>query len=162
MPRDFLARSSTLWTAFIVTLVLTAVFGIVMHIGDFQIIDEMHDPEKIRAHLADMTAEQRRAHAWLTGTVDVAYPLAYGTLFTGMAMRYFPEAGTVLWLPILLVIPFDLAEGLILVMALNGNDGVIEFKRVVTPIKLILFIFGLITCICATWRAWRQRKAKTG
>ena len=122
---NFLTRTRTLWFAFFLTLTLTAIFGIVMHVWQFQIIDEMWNPAKIAAHIEAMSPAQRRAHAWLTGTVDVLYPFAYTALFLGMAMKYFRGAGWKLYAPIVGTIPFDLTEGLVQVLALNGYEAVI-------------------------------------
>ena len=152
----WLTRPRTIWLAFVLTLILTAIFGLVMHIWNFQIIDEMWNPARVAAHIDLMSPEQRRAHAWLTGTVDVLYPFSYTALFLGMAMKYFPSAGWKLYAPIILTIPFDLTEGLVQILALSGYEAVIPIKAVVTPIKLILFTFGLIVSLCAVYRAIRQ------
>ena len=155
---SFLTRPRTIWLAFFLTLTLTAIFGIVMQIWQFQIIDEMWNPAKITAHIEAMSPVQRKVHAWLTGTVDVLYPFAYTALFLGMAKKYFPGAGWKLYAPIVATIPFDLTEGLVQVLALNGYEAVIPVKAVVTPIKLILFTFGLIVFLCAVVRAMRRSR----
>jgi len=46
-------------------------------------------------------------------TLDVIYPLAYGSLFAGVALRFFSQYGVYLALPALLAIPVELIEGVI-------------------------------------------------
>ena len=124
----------------------TIAFGVVMAVWDFTIIDEMYDPDKIRAHIAEMSEVQRQAHAWMTATLDVAYPLTYGALFVGMALRAFKP---VFALPALLVIPTDLTEGFVQVQAMLGNGSLIWLKAYVTPAKLILFTLAILIVLAA-------------
>lgn len=141
---DVLSRTKTLWATFLLTIVLTIIFGIVMHVGQFGIIDEMFVAEDIRAHIDAMTPRQRTIHAWLTGTVDVIYPFAYGAFFIGVALKYFGRFGIWLALPSFLVIPCDLTEGFAQVMLLTGHDAYMDLKLIATPAKLILYIMGLL------------------
>ena len=140
---SFLAQTKTLYFTFSLTLVLTVIFGIVMHFGQFGIIDEMFIAEDINAHIDAMSLHQRLLHAWLTGTIDVLYPFAYGAFFIGVAVKCFGRFGFWLALPSILVIPADLAEGVSQVMLLIGREGFMDLKLIATPIKLILYLFGL-------------------
>ena len=113
---------------------------------DFAVIDEMSDPEHIRSHIAAMSETQRHVHAWTTATLDVAYPLTYGALFAGLALTRFSR---IFCAPAIAVIPVDLAEGHVQVMALLGNDQLIDLKTVLTPLKLILFVLAALIAIAA-------------
>lgn len=143
----FLSQTKILWFTFSLTLILTIIFGIVMHFGQFGIIDEMFVAEKINAHIDAMSPHQRLIHAWLTGTIDVLYPFAYGAFFIGIAVKHFGRFGFWLALPSVLVIPADLAEGVAQVMLLTGQDGFMSLKLIATPIKLVLYIFGLCVTV---------------
>ena len=82
-----ITHSTTLWVLFLLFVAQSIGFAIIMWIWDFGIIDEMSDPEKVRAHIEEMSAGQRQVHAWMTATLDVSYPLTYGPLFAGLALR---------------------------------------------------------------------------
>ncbi len=147
--RNFLTRDTTLWSSFIATVVMTVGFVTIMRIWDFEIIDEMWNRQAIIDHVRNMTATQRAVHAWTTGTLDVAYPIAYSILFIGVALRFFPRVGPWLALPSILVAPVDLIEGFSQVMILNGDFSFLPLKGWATPIKLVLFLMGLGVAIFA-------------
>jgi len=140
------------------TLALTLCFGIVMYVGGFGIIDEMYNVRDIEDHIKAMEPAQRSAHAWLTGTVDVIYPFAYGAFFIGIAIRYFGRFGPLLALPSLLVIPADLTEGYAQVMLLTGHEQFMDLKVMATPIKLVLFLTGLAITLVGLGLALKGRR----
>jgi len=148
-----------LWAAFFIFVALNAGFLIVMKSYGFSIIDEMWRPDQILSHIADMSPEQRRAHAWMTSTLDVAYPLTYAALFGGLTIKAFPHKAW-LALPILICVLVDLVEGVSQVMLLNGHESWVGLKSVVTPVKLILFITGVVTAIAALWVLYKSRNLK--
>lgn len=76
---------------------MTALFGMVMQVGQFEIIDEMHVTVEILKHIEAKMPEQRRVHASLTATIDVAYPFAYAGFPIGFVSKACPRAGF-LWL----------------------------------------------------------------
>lgn len=152
-----LARRTSLYVSFAATVALSIGFVLVMNHWDFQLIDEMSDPDKIREHLAGMSETQKRVHIWTTGTLDVLYPFAYGGLFAGLALRFFGRYGPYLALPGILVIPVDLAEGLVQIFLLNGNESLITLKAYLTPLKLALFFLALCIAVVALGRAVYRR-----
>lgn len=158
--QDRLTSTPTLWFLFWSTLAMTVTFALIMQVWQFEIIDEMHDPAKIRDHVAGFSDTQKSVHAWMTATLDVAYPFAYGSLFMGMALRFFNRFGFWLALPSLLVIPVDLAEGYVQVLFLTGNDSLLGYKQVLTPLKLGLFIPGLIIALVGAGIAIARRRRK--
>ena len=154
---NFLAQTKILWCTFSMTLCLTIIFGIVMHFEGFGIIDEMFIADDIRKHIDAMSPRQRSIHAWLTGTIDVLYPFAYGAFFVGVAIKCFGRYGVLLAIPSILVIPADLTEGLSQIMLLNGQDAFMDLKLIATPIKLVLHIFGLCITILGLLLAFKRR-----
>ncbi|MEP6342880.1 MAG: hypothetical protein ABJ275_06145 [Maricaulaceae bacterium] len=139
---------------FILFVLESLAFAVVMAVWDFQIIDEMSDPTLIKAHIEAMSEGQRAVHAVMTGTLDVAYPLTYGALFAGVALKVFRPTFTV---PSLLVVPVDLTEGVVQVMALNGDMSGLWLKSYVTPLKLILFVGAIVIAILALIKLWKAR-----
>ncbi|MEO0449593.1 MAG: hypothetical protein AAFZ74_04625 [Pseudomonadota bacterium] len=151
---SFLTKTPVLWLLFGGFVLQSVCFGVIMAIWDFTVIDEMSDPEKVRGHIAAMSETQRHVHAWTTATLDVAYPLTYGALFAGLALTRFPS----IWAaPAIAVIPVDLAEGVVQVMALLGNDQLIELKAILTPLKLVLFGIAAFIALAAFLLAVRSR-----
>ncbi len=152
-----LSQTKALWVSFSLTLILTLIFGVVMYIGEFRIIDEMYSSEDIRRHIANMTPEQRSMHAWLTGTVDVIYPFTYGAFFIGIAMKYFGRFGFWLALPTLVLIMADLTEGFSQIMLLTGDERYMGLKTIATPTKLILYISELCVTVIGLVIALKDR-----
>ncbi|MEP1231702.1 MAG: hypothetical protein ABJG88_13600 [Litorimonas sp.] len=138
-------------------VVLTMAFGVTMHLWQFSIIDEMYVADDIAAHIQAMTETQKTVHAWMTGTLDVAYPFAYGAFFIGIAMRYFGRFGIFLAMPSLLCIPVDLIEGLAQIMLLTGHEDWMNVKILVTPIKLFLYIPGAFITLIGLGLALKKR-----
>ena len=155
--KSFLTKSSALWVMAI--LMIGCIFGFwyVMRTFDFLLIDEIWDPDQVRAHIANLSEKQRQVHIWTTATLDVAFPLFYGGLFVGLAWRFLGTAGPLLALPGLAVIPIDLTEGVIQIMALSGNEVAAFHKVWVTPLKLGLFIAAAIVALIAIGVAISRR-----
>ena len=138
---------------FAVTILITLSFPVVVRFWDLTLIDAVSSPDHVREILAGMTAEQKGAHAWITGTLDVAYPFAYGGLFAGVALRFFPRYGYYLSIPALLAIPVDLTEGVVQILALTETTDWLSIKAFVTPIKMILFLTAVVIAL-AGWIKW--------
>ena len=94
-----------------------------------------------------MSEDQRIVHAWITATLDVVYPLAYGALFIGSALKFYNKFGWLIASPFFVLVPMDILEGIIQVLALTGTVDMMDAKAVLTPVKSILFLFGLSTTI---------------
>ncbi|NRB42164.1 MAG: hypothetical protein HRU20_27455 [Pseudomonadales bacterium] len=135
------------------TVILTLVFPALAVLLDLTFIDTISDADQVREIIAAMTTEQRTAHAWITGTIDALYPLSYGLLFAGAAIKYFPRVGIYLAIPALLAIPVDLIEGLIQILALTGTADWLSVKAIITPIKTSLFLTGLFIALAGLMQA---------
>lgn len=145
--RNFLTDGRTITWAGLSFLALTIAFGIWIQRYDLQIIDEIDDPDQIRAVVAAMSAEQLSAHWWMTLVLDYFYPLAYGAFFAGLALRYFGAAGIWLAIPSMIVVPADIIENTIQLMILSGDQSLIWVKAYVTPIKLITFLIAALIAL---------------
>ncbi len=148
-----LAATRSLWVAFVSTVVITIAFQVVTSIWGISFIDALSDPAEVRQAISDMTRDQRAFHARITATLDVAYPLAYGALFVGSAYAFYGRLGRYIAIPLLLVVPTDLLEGVVQVLALTDIADLIDAKAVLTPLKFILFLLGLATMVIG-WALW--------
>lgn len=128
-----------------------------MAIWDFEIIDGMSHPDRIRDHVAHMSQSQRTVHAWMTATLDVAYPITYGLLFAGLSLRVFRP---IFVIPAIAVIPVDLTEGFAQVLILTGNDSLLWLKAYVTPLKRLFFVSAILIALLAVGLDVKNRKKR--
>ena len=147
--RAFLADGKTIIWSGVAFAALTIAFGIWIQQHDLHIIDEISDPDQIRAVVAAMTPEQRAAHWWMTLCLDYFYPLAYGAFFAGLALRYFGSAGIWLMVPCMIVVPADIIENTVQLFILSGDPSLIGVKVFATPLKLVNFIVAAIIALFA-------------
>ena len=135
-----LAETRSLWIAFVATILITIAFPVTASIWGLSFIDALSDPTEVRQAIAGMTPDQRIVHAWITATLDVAYPLAYGALFVGSAYAFYARVGRFIAIPLLVVVPVDLLEGVVQVLALTDTADWIDAKAILTPLKTVLFL----------------------
>ncbi len=138
-----LTKLSVLWISFILVVVMTVVFQIISGQYNLVLLDSLSDPTEVRNMLANMTEQQRSVHVWVTSTLDVAYPIAYGIFFAGSAYKFFPVYGKYLALPALICVPVDIIEGLIQVLALTSGIDWVQAKAILTPLKFALVLTAL-------------------
>ena len=148
-----LTETSVLWFSFVATVLITIAFQVVIVVWDLVLLDGIADPEQARAAIAGMSEYQRNVHAWLTGTLDVVYPIAYGALFIGSAYRFFPRLGWLLAIPTFVLVPVDLVEGVVQVLALTEVADWVSSKAILTSLKQILFLAGFLITVCG-WARW--------
>ena len=153
-----LATTRNLWLLFAATIGITLLFPYLAQMYSLSFVDAVTDPEATRAYIATLTEGQRSAHAWITATVDVAYPLAYGGFFAASALCFFPNKSYLL-LPGLIVIPVDCLEGLVQVLALADVVDWLGAKAVLTPLKFALFYLGFAITFVG-WLTWIFRKIR--
>ncbi len=154
-----ISQPPVLWALFAATVVITLLFPLLAGIWQLTLVDPISAPDAVRAVIGSMSQEQKTAHAWITATLDVAYPLAYGLLFAGVALHFFERYGAYLALAGLLAIPVDLFEGVVQVLALTDAADLVDLKALLTPLKSGLFIAGLLFCLVA-WARWLVRKVR--
>jgi hypothetical protein len=156
MFRQLRGRRALL-VALLATLVLTALFPVIAGHFGLTLLDAVADPTEARALVEGLTKEQRQAHAWITGTLDVAYPLAYGALFFGATLRFFPRKGALLAIPILIGVPADFLEGLVQILALTGQVDWLAAKAVLTPVKGGAFVYGAVMALLGVALSFREQ-----
>ncbi|MEM1228912.1 MAG: hypothetical protein AAGI15_00115 [Pseudomonadota bacterium] len=153
MRVSFLARPSVLWIAFVSTVLLTGAFAVASAHWGIAFIDALSDPSQVREAIAGFTPEQRVTHAWITGTLDVAYPLAYGALFVGSAYAFYGRMGPYLAAVLAVAVPTDLLEGVVQILALTNTVDWVDAKALLTPLKMGLVYLGLLTTVLG-WAIW--------
>lgn len=155
-----LVAPRVLWSLFVAAVLVSVTFPLVASYWQLTLLDGISSPAEARAVIEAFTPQQREAHAWITATLDVAYPLTYGCFFAGSALRVFKGYGRLLALPGLLAIPTDLVEGLVQVLALTDTADWLSLKSIVTPAKTALFVSGIVVSAVA-WVTWLVR-ARSG
>lgn len=148
-----LAERRSLWIAFVSTILISIAFPVATSFWQIPLIDAISDPTEVRQVISDMTPGQRVVHTWITATLDVAYPLAYGALFIGSAYAFYERFGRYIAFSLLVVVPTDLLEGVVQILALMGSADFLTAKAVLTPLKTILFLLGAATTLFG-WSIW--------
>ncbi|WP_317112318.1 hypothetical protein [Chroococcidiopsis sp. SAG 2025] len=117
---------------------------------------------EVQALLANMSQAQKESHFLMTLLLDTLYPLVYGCLLASLALKFFGKAGVWLSLPAFVVIPVDLSENIIQLVALKGNEALLPFKAILTPAKFtLIFIAGSIALIALASRFFSFVKSKS-
>ena len=157
--RNTLTDNRILWMSFIATILLTITFQVAVGIWDLTLIDAISDPGDTRLAIASMSQQQNLIHAWITATLDIAYPLAYGALFIGSGYKFYGKWGWLVAAPVFVLVPTDLIEGVVQVLALTNVTDWIDAKAILTPLKTFLFLLGLATTIVG-WGIWLVNKMR--
>ena len=153
MLERYLNNNRAIWIGFIGTVLLTLSFPWVAGQFGFVFIDALSDPTAVREEIARMTEQQRSIHAWSTATLDVAYPAAYGTWLAGSAYAFFGKWGKYAALPIFVLVPIDLIEGVVQVFALTDVVDWVDTKAYLTTAKFGLVQYGLLM-VAIGWVLW--------
>lgn len=141
--RNQLIKSSTLWLLTLATVLLVVGFQAWSPLAGGVLLDTLWTLEGSRDLLAALTPTEKQIHIWITLLLDVPFPLVYGGLLAGLALRFGGTYGAYLALPALLAIPVDLMENAIQVLALAGYEGGLHLKALLTPLKFLL-VYGAI------------------
>ncbi len=116
-------------------------------------LDSLTSPDESRQLVLALSEEQVRVHIWTTAVLDVLYPLVYGSFFAGVALASYRRFGLFLAMPALIVIPVDVAEGVVQIYGLMGNLALLDWKAFLTPAKFALFYLAFAIALIA-WITW--------
>ena len=155
-PISELATNRMLWTFFVLTALIGAIFPLLANHWQLSLLDTISDPSKVREIIATMSEQQRLAHSWITATLDVVYPIVYGSFFIGCAYAFCGRFGRALALPFFVLVAVDLVEGMIQILALNGWFDWVDAKAYLTPLKFALFLFGVSLAVVGSLARMRQ------
>ncbi|PCI75057.1 MAG: hypothetical protein COB20_13795 [SAR86 cluster bacterium] len=142
-----LKQRKTLWVLFLATIALAVGFQLATPLAGGALLDVSTSLAASEDLLQAMSAQQKRAHMWITLLLDVPFPLAYGGLFLGLCLRYGGKFALYLAAPAFLVIPVDLTENAVQFIALLGNETLLPAKTYLTPAKFLLFYSAAIVAL---------------
>ncbi|MEO1642371.1 MAG: hypothetical protein AAFR74_03475 [Pseudomonadota bacterium] len=158
----FLASTPILILYLLTTLGVGLSFQPVMAVAGEPLLDFLMSGAAASERLAAMSDEAKTAHFWGTVLNDTAYPLAYGTLFAGLAFRF---GGQRLWygMPALAAVVLDLAENTVQALALSGTADALWLKNGLTPLKfgMVALAAGLALALIAR-AVWQVVLVKRG
>ena len=75
--------------------------------------------------LQSVSAQQKQRHLWSTVLQDAPFPFAYGGLFLGLYPRHGGRFAVYLAAPAFIVIPVDLIENAVKVVALLRDEALL-------------------------------------
>lgn len=136
---QFLTRAPVLWALFVMMILSGAGFQVFGPAVGGAYLDMVSEPAEVRALFEALTPEQRTAHFWVTVLNDTLFPLSFGLLFAGMALRFFGKWGKLASVPAFAVLIFDLTENTVQALALSGVADALDTKAWLTPVKFGLF-----------------------
>ena len=155
-----MTRTSTLTFLFIVAVALVGCFITFTPVAGGILLDNLRSATESQQLLASMSDAQKTAHFRITLWLDMLFPLAYGGFFVGLTLKYFEQAGIWLAIPAFLVIPTDICENLIQLLALTGTEDLLHTKAMLTPIKFMLFnVSATIAALSLSIGIWRRFKS---
>ena len=137
--RVLLTKTSSLALLFAAAIALVFGFNLWTPSAGVTLLDGIGPALEAQELLASMSETQKTAHFRMTLWLDMLFPLAYGGFFAGMVLRNFEKPGVWLAIPAFLVIPIDIAENVIQLIALSGNESLLGAKSLLTPTKFALF-----------------------
>ena len=100
-----------------------------------------------------MSVLQVSIHLWVTMTLDVIFPLAYGFLFFGILLNNLEDQWKFLAILPLILIAADLAEGIFQIQLLKAETTkmmIVSYKNNITLIKYFLFLICMGICLLAS------------
>ena len=155
--KDYMTRTSTLTLLFIVALALVGCFTTFTPVAGGILLDSLRSATESQQLLVSMSDVQKTAHFRITLWLDMLFPLAFGGFFVGVTLKYFEQVGIWLAIPAFLVIPTDICENLIQLLALTGTEDLLQIKAILTPIKFMLFdISATIAALSLSIGIWRR------
>ncbi|MFN3610045.1 MAG: hypothetical protein ACK4Y9_13360 [Hyphomonas sp.] len=160
---QFLTRAPVLWALFGLMILAGAGFQIFAPQVGGAYLDMVAAPADVRPLFEGLSPEQKTAHFWVTVLVDTLFPLSFGLLFAGMALRFFGRWGKLASVPAFAVIIFDLTENIVQTLALSGTADALDAKAWITPVKFGLFwlaaAIAIVAALIGLYRLATRRKA---
>ncbi|MEX0965146.1 MAG: hypothetical protein WDZ52_14010 [Pseudohongiellaceae bacterium] len=140
-------QTHTLCLLFAATIALAIGFQIAAPAAGGILLDGIASLAAAQELLQSMSMEQKQAHFWITLLLDMPFPFAYGGLFLGLCLRHGGKYAPGLATPAFLVIPVDLIENAVQLMALAGNEQLLPAKELLTPAKFLLFYLAALIAL---------------
>jgi hypothetical protein len=144
-----LTHPAVLIALFVATVALTAVFAWLGPQTGGRLLDLLFATPDIAERLNGMSDAQKQLHSQITLIADGLYPLAYGGLMAGVIARFGGAGWRWPLLVVALAMTADYAENFVQLALLNGAEGLIATKAVITPIKFALSSLALLLTVAA-------------
>ena len=113
-------------------------------------LDQEYLDQRVFFTLENMSALQASIHLWVTMTLDVVFPLAYGFLFFGILLNNLEGQWRFLAVLPLILIAADLTEGIFQIQLLKAQTTemmIVSYKNKITLIKYFLFLICMGMCL---------------
>ena len=113
-------------------------------------LDQEYLDQRVLFILENMSALQASIHVWVTMTLDVIFPLAYGFLFFGILLNNLEGQWRFLAVLPLILIVADLTEGIFQIQLLKAETTemmIVSYKNKITLIKYFLFLICMGMCL---------------
>ena len=113
-------------------------------------LDQEYLDQRVFFILENMSALHVSIHLWVTMTLDVIFPLAYGFLFFGILLNNLEGRWKFLTVLPLLLIAADLTEGIFQIQLLKAEViemTTVSYKNKITLIKYFLFLICMGMCL---------------
>ena len=160
----WLGRTPVLFGLLGLTLVIMLSFREVRAQVDGVLLDFIWSGAAAQERLAALSGPQRTAHFWATVLNDTAYPLAYGGLLAGIALRFGRGPGPRLALFAAATVAVDFLENTVQALALSGTADLLAAKTLLTPLKFGLSAIPALIAVYLLGRAmgeairdWRDK-----
>ncbi|MBT5054885.1 MAG: hypothetical protein HOM69_16770 [Gammaproteobacteria bacterium] len=154
---SYLTKTSTLVALFVISGALVACFMVFTPVAGGVLLDSLGTVAASQQLLGEMSDAQKAVHFRITLGLDMIFPLAYGGFFVGLTLKHFNRGRFWLAMPALLVIPTDIFENLIQLLALTGAEDLLGIKALLTPIKFTLFnVAAGIAAVSLCLGIWRH------
>ena len=113
-------------------------------------LDQEYLDQRVLFILENMSAFQASIHLWVTMTLDVIFPLAYGFLFFGVLLNNLEGHWRFLAILPLILVAADFTEGVFQIQLLKAEKiemMVVTYKNKTTLIKYFLFLICMGFCL---------------
>lgn len=158
-----LAQTPALLALLLATIAMTIAFALLPGVVGGPLLDSLLTAEAARDRIAAMSAGQRNAHILITTGLDTAYPIAYGGLLAGLALRFGKAPTALLVLPAAAAMTADYLENIVQALALAGDTTLLPAKSALTPMKFVLVLAAssLTALLAAGYapRRWKTHRA---
>ena len=134
----------------ILSIVCIGAFLFVGYRFEINYLDQEYLDQRVLFILENMSTLQASIHSWVTMTLDIIFPLAYGFLFFGILLSNLEGQWKFLAILPLILIAADLTEGIFQIQLLKAETTemmTISYKNKITLIKYFLFLICMGMCL---------------
>ena len=134
----------------ILSFVCICAFLLIGNSFEINYLDQEYLDQRVLFILEDTSALKASIHLWVTMTLDVIFPIAYGFLFFGILLSNLEGQWKFLAILPLILIAADLTEGIFQIQLLQAETTemmIVSYKNKITLIKYFLFLICMGICL---------------